>query len=48
VRLSLTLLALLAGLALSALVWFATGGRAFVLILPVLFAAPFVWRRPRG
>jgi hypothetical protein len=44
----LTLLALLAGLALSALLWFATGGRALVLILPVLFAAPFVWRRPRG
>jgi hypothetical protein len=43
----LTLLALLAGLAISAAVWFASGGRAFVLILPLLFAAPLLWRRPR-
>jgi hypothetical protein len=47
-RLPLALLLLLGGLALSAALWFATGGRVFVLILPLLFAAPFVWRRRGG
>jgi hypothetical protein len=48
VRLSLSLLILLGGLALSAVLWFATGGRVFVLFLPLLFATPLLWRRPRG
>jgi hypothetical protein len=47
-RLPLALLILLGGLALSAGLWFATGGRVFVLFLPLLFAAPLLWRRPRG
>lgn len=47
-RLSLSLAILAAGLALSALLWFATGGRVVVLILPLLLAAPLVWRRRRG
>jgi hypothetical protein len=46
-RRSLALLILAGGLALSAVLWVATGGRAFVLVLPLLFAAPLVWPRRR-
>lgn len=44
-RLGLTLGLLAAAVALTAVVWFASGGRAFVFILPLLFGLPFLWRR---
>lgn len=45
--LPLTLLLLLAGAVLSIALWFATGGRMVFVILPLIVAAPFVWRRRR-
>jgi hypothetical protein len=36
---------LAAGLAISALVWFASGGRIAFLFLPLLLAAPMLFRR---
>ena len=44
-RLSLTLLILAAGLALSALIWVATGGRVAVFLLPLVFGLPLLLRR---
>lgn len=40
-----TVLVLIAGLAVTALVWQASGGRAFVLLLPLLFGLPLLIRR---
>jgi len=39
------LIVTMAALALTAVVWVATGGRAFVFILPLVFGLPFLWRR---
>jgi len=44
-RAGVTLLTVLAAAALTAVVWFASGGRAFVFILPLFFALPLLWRR---
>jgi hypothetical protein len=44
-RWSLTLIVLLAGLAVSGLIWWATGGKAFVRLLPLLFGLPLLTRR---
>ncbi|WP_334165049.1 hypothetical protein [Phenylobacterium sp.] len=42
----LTLLIItLAALTLTGLAWVVSGGRAFVFILPLVFALPFAWRR---
>jgi hypothetical protein len=46
-RLSTTLLVLAGGLALSGLVWWATGGRFAFFFLPLVLGLPFVWRRSR-
>jgi hypothetical protein len=48
VRLPLTLWIALAAILLSVAVWYASGGRAFVLILPLLFGLPFLARRGKG
>jgi hypothetical protein len=45
VRLGMTLLILLAGLALSAAVWAFSDGRFGFLFLPLILGLPFVWRR---
>jgi len=39
------LIVTVAALALTAVVWVATGGPAFVFILPLVFGLPFLWRR---
>ena len=44
-RLGWTLIILLAGLGLSALVWFASGGKVAFLFLPLLFGLPLLLRR---
>ncbi|MGA0606117.1 hypothetical protein ACO2Q0_08955 [Phenylobacterium sp. VNQ135] len=44
-RLGGTLLILAAGLGLSVLIWLATGGRAMVFLLPLVFGLPFLLRR---
>jgi hypothetical protein len=44
-RLGMTLLILVVGLAISAAVWMATGGRVAFLFLPLLLGLPLVWRR---
>jgi len=46
-RLSTTILILLAGVAISVAVWFLTGGRVAFFFLPVILGLPFVWRRWR-
>lgn len=46
-RLPTTILILCAGLAISAAVWFATDGRAGLLLFPLVFGLPFLWRRKR-
>ena len=47
-RLPLNLLIVVAALAVSAVVWFVSGGRAFVFLLPLLFGLPLAFRRGRG
>ena len=44
-RLSVTLLILFLGLALSGAVWALTGGRVALLFLPLLVGLPMMWRR---
>jgi hypothetical protein len=44
-RLTTSILILAVGLALSAGVWALSGGRAWFLFLPLLFAFPLAWRR---
>jgi hypothetical protein len=44
-RWPLSLAILLAGLAISALVWWASGGRFALLLLPLFFALPLLNRR---
>lgn len=44
-RLTTSLLILTAGIAISAAVWFATGGRVALFLLPLVFGLPFLWRR---
>lgn len=44
-RLDLTILILVAGLALSAIVWGASDGRFGFLFLPLILGLPLVWRR---
>ena len=46
-RLSTTLAILAAGLAISAAVWWFTGGAFVLFLLPLVFGLPFVWRRGR-
>ncbi|HVI33799.1 hypothetical protein [Phenylobacterium sp.] len=41
----IVLIVTLAALALTAIVWVVSDGRAFVFILPLLFGLPFLWRR---
>lgn len=43
-RWPLTLVILLVGLAISGLVWWASGGKAFLLLLPLVFL-PLLGRR---
>lgn len=44
-RAGLTLLILAAGVAISAAVWVFSDGRFAFFFLPLVLAAPFVWRR---
>jgi hypothetical protein len=44
-RLGVTLLILIVGLAISAAVWVFTGGRVAFVFLPLLLGLPLVWRR---
>lgn len=44
-RLPLNLLIVLAAVAVSVAIWFASGGRAFVFLLPLLFGLPLLLRR---
>lgn len=44
-RPSVTLLLMLIGLGGAALVWWLSGGRAFVLLLPLVFGLPLLIRR---
>ena len=46
-RLTTTLLILAAGVAVSVAVWFLSGGRFFLFLLPIVFAAPLLWRGGR-
>ena len=46
-RLSMTLLILLVGVAISAAVWWLSGGRFGFFFLPLILGLPFVWRRSR-
>ncbi|HEY9219302.1 MAG TPA: hypothetical protein VIO94_14730 [Phenylobacterium sp.] len=46
-RWPLTLLILVGGLALSGLVWWASGGRVAFLFLPLLLGLPLLSRRRR-
>jgi hypothetical protein len=48
VRLTTSVLILVVGLAISAAVWFASGGRFMFLFLPLLFGLPLIWGRRRG
>ena len=41
----LTVILLLLGLGLSVLIWWLSGGRAFVLLLPLMFGLPMLFRR---
>ncbi|HEV2083246.1 MAG TPA: hypothetical protein VGR32_12460 [Brevundimonas sp.] len=43
-RLPPNLLVVLAAVGLSALIWWASGGRAFVFLLPLLFGLPLLRR----
>jgi hypothetical protein len=44
-RWTLSVAILLAGLAVSALVWWASGGRFALLLMPLIFALPLFGRR---
>jgi hypothetical protein len=44
-RLACTLVIALAGVAISVMVWFLSGGRVAFLFLPLLLAAPLFFRR---
>lgn len=44
-RLAVTLAILALGIAVSAAVWVASDGRFALLFLPLLLAAPLIWRR---
>ena len=44
-RLVCTLVIAIAGIALSVMVWFVSGGRVAFLFLPLIFAVPFLFRR---
>jgi hypothetical protein len=48
VRLPLNLLIVAGAILLAVVVWYASGGRAFVFFLPLLFGLPFLARRGRG
>lgn len=41
----LTVILLLAGIGLSVLIWWLSGGRAYVLLLPLVFGLPLLFRR---
>ncbi len=41
----LSLILSVAGLGLSVLIWWLSGGRAFVLLLPLMFGLPMLFRR---
>jgi hypothetical protein len=42
-RFATTLIILMAGLAISASVWFLSGGQLAVLVLPLLLGLPLLW-----
>jgi len=44
-RLPWQLLIFLGACALSIAIWFISGGRAFVFLLPLMFGLPLFWRR---
>ena len=44
-RLSMTILILLAGVAISVAVWVFTDGRFVFFFLPLILGLPLVWRR---
>ncbi|HYG27117.1 MAG TPA: hypothetical protein VD906_09430 [Caulobacteraceae bacterium] len=44
-RAGTTLLIVLAAIAVSVAVWFASGGKFFFFVLPLLFGLPFLTRR---
>lgn len=44
-RMPLNLLIIAAAVALSVVIWWASGGRFFVLALPLLFGLPLLGRR---
>jgi len=44
-RLPLSLLLFLGACALSVVIWYASGGRAFVFLLPLMFGLPLLGRR---
>lgn len=46
-RLPLTLSILLAGLGISALVWWLSGGRVWFLFFPLIFGLPLLFNRRR-
>ncbi|HEY5676495.1 MAG TPA: hypothetical protein VIR81_06920 [Myxococcales bacterium] len=47
-RLAILLLVLIGAVALSAALYWLSGGRLVLFALPLVFAGPFVWRRRRG
>jgi hypothetical protein len=44
-RLTATLLILLAGIAISVAAWWLSGGRVLLLFLPLIIGLPPLWRR---
>ncbi|WP_183280419.1 hypothetical protein [Phenylobacterium zucineum] len=44
-RIGTSLLILAAGIAISVAAWAASGGRLFLVFLPLVFGLPLLWRR---
>jgi hypothetical protein len=44
-RLATTLVILLAGVAVSVAAWYVSGGRLFLVFLPLVIGLPLLWRR---
>jgi hypothetical protein len=47
-RLPILLLVMAGACAVSALLWWASGGRVLFFALPLVLAGPLAWRRRRG
>jgi hypothetical protein len=47
-RVTSLILVLAGAAALTAALWWLTGGRAFVFVLPLVLAGPLVWRGRKG